>query len=413
MMVTLLRGGTLIDGTGAVPVPNAVVLIENGKIAGLAPPMPAPENSQTTEPVEVVDLVGFTLLPGFIDAHVHLVFTAGDDPRTDLLSMDDKQLLACATTNAQEALAAGVTFVRDCGGRGIVVQTLRDMISCREVTGPKILASGMPITTPHGHLHFMGAIAAGVEGVIQAVRGQFDAGADFVKVMASGGRMTPGSDPRMAQYSCEELTAITQEAHSRGRLVAAHLHSTEAIRRALKAGVDTFEHCSWLSDEGFAYDGALAAEMAERGVVVSPAVGNTYRTAPETLSCAPRERDFIRQFQEHRFRTVHSMRQAGVRVIASTDAGVRRTRFGDYALIFPIFVNRFGFSPMEAILAATSHAAKALGVLEERGTIEVGKEADIVAVEGDPLSDLSAFARVRKVFRHGQLVVDRQTHQVG
>ena len=403
-MSLTLRGFTLIDGTGAPPLTDAALAIDdNGLIAAVGRDR---EISTATLPTAELNLEGRTLLPGLIDAHVHLVFSAGDDPRSDILAESDDQLFDRAATNAQSLLRAGVTLTRDCGGRGAVTQRLRDAIASGEVVGPRILSSGAPITTPQGHLHFMGLIATGVDGVVEAVRHQVRAGVDFVKVMASGGNMTPGSNPRIAQFSEPELKAMVEEAHHHGRLVAAHVHSTDSIQRAFDAGVDTFEHCSWLTPEGASLDEGLLKQMAKRRAVVSPAVGNTFRTPPEALSPDPSRQAFVREFQKTRFRLGRAMHEAGVPLILGTDAGVRLTRFEDYALAFPIFVERFGLTPMQAIQAATSRAAAAIGVANEVGTIQVGKQADLVVLDGDPLSDLSAFGRIHLVFRRGRRVVE-------
>lgn len=401
-MTLVLRGDMLIDGTGAPPVRDAAVVVQGGIIVGVGQErtVSVPEG-----PLEVMDLRGRTILPGLIDAHVHLVFSAGEDPRLDLLAEDDDQLFDRAVANAQGALCAGFTLLRDCGGRGTVTQQVRDAIASGRVVGPRILSGGVAITTPMGHLHFMGMGVAGVEEVTEAVRGQLARGVDFIKVMASGGNMTPGSDHRLAQYSEEELRALVEQAHDQGKVVAAHVHSAEAIRRAFEAGIDTFEHCSWVGqDGGDGYDGALVKRMARKGVVASPAVGNTYRQTPEELSPDPARQAFYREFRKNRFGVARRMHEAGVRLIFGTDAGTRRTRFQETALSFPIFVEHFGLTPLEAIVAATGQSAEVLGVAGDLGTLQVGKKADLVVVDGDPVVDLSALCRVHMVFRQGELV---------
>jgi imidazolonepropionase-like amidohydrolase len=392
----LLVGGTLIDGSGGAPLHDAAVLMQGGTIAAVG------TRRQLAGAVvrETIDVGGASMLPGFIDAHVHLIFSAGPEPLADVAAEDDAQLLVRARANAMAALDAGVTVVRDCGGRGVVVQQLRDEIAAGRSAGPRILSSGMPITSPRGHLHLIGVEARGTEAVREAVRGQVRAGADLIKVVASGGNLTPGTDPRQPQFSEAELRALVDEAHRSGRPVAAHVHSTQAIRSAVAAEVDTLEHCSWLGDGGL--DETLLATMAQRQTVISPGTPSTFRQRPQDLASDPARQDFWRDLQEHRFRTTRAMHAAGLPMIFGTDAGAPRTRFADYALASSIYGDGFGLSPMEIIRAATGRAAQALGLGDELGTLEPGKRADVVVVNGDPSVDPTALRRVKLVIQAGR-----------
>lgn len=401
----ILRNATLIDGSGAAPIPNSTVTIAEGIIVSAGPSSsgrpPQREN-------DVLDLTGHTVLPGFVDSHVHLVFSGGADPLGDIMRENDQQLLARATRNAQAALLAGLTLVRDCGSRGTVLHNLRDAVAAGDIVGPRILVSGAPITSPAGHLHFMGGEVRGVDAITAATTRLLDAGADFIKVMASGGGMTPGSDMRQPQFSETELLAIATTTHGRGRHVAAHSHSAEATIRTVAAGIDTIEHCSWLGQDGEeAYDEGLVSQMVRQGSILSPAVGVRFRSTPEQITQDARAQASLRKFQEIRFQTTRRMIKAGVPIIVGTDAGVQHTPCGEFGLVFSIFIDRFGLTPMEAIVAATSRPAAVFGLANEVGTIKPGMRADLVVLQGDPLTDTAAFRRVQFVFRNGKKVVQR------
>lgn len=406
----LLEGGTLIDGTGAPPLPDSYVVIRDGTILAVGQ---GKADLPRLDGCTSLDTRGLVIMPGFIDAHVHLTNSAGDDPVADMLAADDEQLLRRSAANAESALRSGLTTLRDCGGRHGVALVLRNAIAGGQVAGPRIIGCGMPVTTPEGHCYWMGLTAAGVEAVRRAAASQFDAGADFIKVMASGGNATPTTDPSSPQYSVDELHAVVDVAHARGRAVAAHAHSAESVRRAVAAGIDTIEHCSWLAPQGDGYDSALVELMAARGTVVSPAVTYSVRTPVEEAFQDPAQRERRRRMQAIRYRTGRLMHDAGLRFIFGTDAGARRTRFEEWPLAIPVLVERFGFTPMEVVLAGTSESARALGVSDQVGTVVPGKRADLIGLRGDPLSDLTAYRQVALVIHDGKIVVSSRPPGTG
>jgi imidazolonepropionase-like amidohydrolase len=263
--LTALRAAHLFDGTGTLP--NPTVIIDGATILAAGRGLAVPDGAQ------VINLPGATILPGLVDAHVHLVFDASDDPIGRLTGRDDAAVFAAAAAAARRAAQGGVTTVRDLGDRGFLVLGLRDAARTDQ-TLPHILAAGPPITTPGGHCHFLGASAAGADGVRAAIRERADRGADVIKIMASGGNMTPGSRPELAQYTRDELRAAVTEAHRHGLAITAHAHGTSAITDAVAAGMDGLEHVSFMTADGVdEIPGELLATLGRGELVLSLTFG--------------------------------------------------------------------------------------------------------------------------------------------
>ena len=247
-MPLILRAARLFDGRQLLR--DAAVVIDAGVIQAVGPAAELlPLDSTRVANKEQFDLGDRTLLPGLIDGHVHLTFSGGEQAMVDVVRDSDELLLLRAVRNAERALRAGITTVRDCGDRHNVTFTLRDAIRSGVVRGPRLVACGMPITTTAGHCHFLGLVADTTDELVRAVRRQAQAGADSIKVMATGGRLTPGSNASEAQYSAEQLRLVVEDAHRLGRRVAMHVLGTSGIRNAVAAGADTLEHLSWLQGD--------------------------------------------------------------------------------------------------------------------------------------------------------------------
>lgn len=387
MPASVVRAGRLIDGTGSEVQHDRALIIEAGRIVDVVP------GSQVAADADVLDLSRLTVLPGMFDCHVHLVFSARENPRADVLVEDDQQILLRAVAAARQALRAGITTVRDLGGRGGVIFRLRDAIASGILAGPRILAAGSPITISGGHCHFLGCEADGEAAVRMAARLQLKAGANCLKIMSTGGRMTPGTNIGVAQYSVAEIHAAVEEARRVGVTIAAHSLGTAGLRNAVEAGVDTIEHFNWLArDGGVEFDAAVATQMARQGTAAVLTLVPLSRTAPAL-------REAI----------VDCMRQAialGVPVIAGTDAGVSLTPFDCLPRELEILVSDIGFTPVQAIAAATGEAARVLGLGSVVGTLRPGQLADLVAVDGDPSENISAVRNVRVVLQAGTPVVD-------
>ncbi len=394
-MDTLIRANLLIDGAGAGPRGDAVLLARDGRIVAIGEA--DCRNAADGQP-ETIDLRPWTLLPGLIDAHVHLVGSPAPGAFRALGEERDEWLLLRAAANAREALAAGITTVRDCGGRGTLVIWLAKAIAAGMLPGPRIVSCGAPITTTGGHCYYIGIEADGVEAAQRAVRHMHKSGADFIKVMVTGGGITAGSNMRASQYIQAELDAIVQDAHRLGRRVAGHVHGTEGIVRAVRAGFDTLEHCSWLAREGQErdYQADVVEEIKRRGIIVCRTIAGFERAPLEDASPAHK---FWPDFQVFR-----NMAHAGVRIAAGSDAGIDYTPNGGYATTLETMAGFGGMSAQAVVESATRVAAEAVGLADQVGTLEAGKRADLIAVDGDPCQDLRALRSVKAVLRDGRIV---------
>ncbi|RLU85032.1 amidohydrolase [Streptomyces griseocarneus] len=391
-----VRARSLFDGAGPELVERPLVLVEKGRIvdvrAGGEPPVGA----------EWVDLGDVTLLPGLVDTHVHLAFDASDDVVGSLRDADDEELLARMRAAGRATLAAGVTTVRDLGDRGYLALRLREETAKDPAAGPRVLASGPPVTVPGGHCWFLGGEAKGVEGLRAAVRERAERGVDVVHVMVTGGDLTPDSDPYHAQYGHTELRAVVREAHRHELPITAHAHSAAGIADAVAAGFDSVEHCFFATEDtegaggGVDYDRRVIGEMFRAGVAASLTFGSlpgvpppphVPRRAPGTIA------------------GLDAMRQAGVIMACGSDSGTFPVKpHGGHPHSLAAMVE-LGFTPVEALRAVTSTAARVCGVACHKGCVAPGYDADLVAVAGDPLADVTAVHAVTAVFRGGVRVV--------
>jgi imidazolonepropionase-like amidohydrolase len=369
---------------GANVLENVLLLVQDGRIVGV-------ESGHCEPPADtpLLDLGDLTVLPGLIDAHVHVGFDAGADPVKQMRADSDATLLLRMRIAARRALVAGITTVRDLGDRNYLGLALRDWFHTGAEIGPEIVAAGPPITVTGGHCYFMGGEADGELEVRRAVRAHVKAGVDVIKIMATGGHMTHGTNPGQPQYSVGELRAAVEESHRLGRQLTAHAHGPSGILAAVEAGVDCIEHCSFRQDGGRAPDWKVIDRIASLGIAVSPTVGMLGAPGPLMESFLP---------------ILERMHQLGVRVVASTDAGISPNKPHDVLPHAVAFLARAGFSNAEALAAATSVAADVIGVGERKGRLQIGKDADLVAVAGNPLLDLSALLDVQAVFRSGARV---------
>lgn len=380
----VIRAGRLIDGTGAGVQRDRALYVEDGLITGVGAAGDAPADA------ELVDLSGLTVLPGLFDCHVHLLFSYSPYPLGDLLAEDDQQLLLRGVAGARQALRAGITTVRDLGGRGGVTFRLRDAIASQLIAGPRILAAGSPITITGGHCHFLGVEADGEAAVRAAARQQLKEGANCLKVMSTGGRMTPGTNIGVAQYSVAEIRAAVEEAQRAHVTVSAHALGTAGIRNATHAGVNTIEHYNWLSPDGTVeFDESVVVQMAAQSTAIVPTI-------------TPLQKSAVRDEVLDRMRRSIAL---GAPIAAGTDAGVSLTPFDSLPGELELYVSQLGLTPLQAIQAATANAARALGLDATVGTLVPGRAADLIAVDGDPSLQIGDLHQVRVVIQGGRTVV--------
>ena len=411
--ITAIRAGTLIDGTGAAPAKNAVILVQGDRITAVGAALPIPKGAA------LVDLSGATVLPGFIDAHVHLVGrTIGDgDWQHARLTELPSELVLLGAAHAEQTLEAGFTTVRNVGAPHFGDLALRNAVAAGWVPGPRILGAGISFGIQGGHCdatdglvpgiygHATGVedgVADGAEAARSAVRYMVKYGADLIKICATGGVLSPTDSAGLQQYSEDEMRVIVETAALLQRKVAAHAHGTAGIKAAVRAGVASIEHGSILDDEAVQL-------MKQHGTYLVPTLLAGYTAeslalakklppaiAAKALAIAPRMRASFKLALD-----------AGVKIALGTDAGV--TRHGSNAREFELMV-KYGMTPLRAIQAGTLAAATLLGKDADVGSLERGKLADLVAVVGDPVQDIRVLQHVDFVMKGG--VVFKQQGQV-
>lgn len=401
----LILADRVVDGADRPPIEGAGVAIEGERVVEVGTRQEMV--GRYRENVERLEFPGYTVVPGLIDSHVHLCFSSGTAPLKEIQADSDTTLLLRAVANARAALLAGVTTLRDLGSRGRVTFELRDAIAAGIVPGPRVLASGRPITCPGGHLHFLGGVAEGVDEVTRLAKELVEEGADVIKVIATGGNMTEGSDPLRAQFSVEEIRAAVYVAKAAGLLVTVHARGVEGMRISLDAGVDGIEHARMEVAPGqWGFDEALARGMAERGVTATPTFAGSFRAfqcmeAGGPVALRPGAVPIpIRQQNAWR------LRESGVPVVIGSDAGATLSRFDEATHVEIELLVGAGWSPLEGLRAATLGSAKAIGRAADLGSLEKGKFADITIVRGDPTRNISDIRQVEYVFLRGRLVVD-------
>jgi len=398
-----IRAGTLIDGRGGAPVRNAVIVIRGDRIESVGTSVPSG--------ARVIDLSRQTVMPGFIDMHVHLSMRPIGEG--DWVNSGTRESIAddalFGARNARLTLAAGFTTVRNVGARGFADISLRNAINAGIVPGPRMVAGGHSLGISGGHCDDNGyaagvlrepgpleGIANGPDQIREAIRLQVKYGADVIKICATGGVLSQGTTVGTRQYEDEELAAVVRAAHFHDRRVAAHAHGAEGIIAAARAGVNSIEHGSFLTEEG-------ARVMVERGTYLVPTlmagfmVGSDSGAARLPAWAASKGRAAWAASQQGIRRAV----AAGVRIALGTDAGV--FPHGTNGREFELLVQFGGLSPMQAIQAGTQSAATLLGWERDVGSLEAGKFADLVAVDGDPIANVSLLQRPSFVMKGGEV----------
>jgi imidazolonepropionase-like amidohydrolase len=408
MRITALRGGRLIDGRGGPPLDDAVLLMEDERVQAIG----NKDNVAIPEGAESIDVSGRTIMPGLIDAHVHLWGIRSMNQVTWIL--DPPHLRAMrAAVDVWKLIDAGFTTVRDCGG--LLAIYLKRAIEEGSLLGPRIMAAGLAICQTAGHAdwHFVppqwgeramiGRVADGVAEVRKAAREQLREGADFLKIMTTGGVMSEKDLPTSSQFSMEEIRAFVEEARNAGVRTTTHAQGTQGIKNALLAGIDSIEHGFYLDDE-------CIEMMLTQGAFLVPTFAvleSIITKGPDVgvMETSVRKARSVQEAQAMAFRRAYD---AGVKCGLGTDyLSDPLSPMGGNAVELEMYVRKAGLSPMEAIVCATKNNAELLGLEDQLGTLEAGKLADLIVVDGDPLQDISvlrARTNISHVFKGGKAV---------
>jgi imidazolonepropionase-like amidohydrolase len=405
-----IRAARLFDGTSDALQTPGLIVVDGGKILSVG----------GTEPfgVRVIDLGDATLLPGFMDAHVHLGFQLGMDRRQEILDGQARTPAEIALRGQKylrATLDAGFTTVRNLGDSNGVDLAMRNAINAGAIEGPRILSAGAALSALGGHCDFTNGLRPGFlgrepdwrDGIVQsaetgrqAVRYNVKYGADLIKICATGGVLSLNNDVDSAQLTQAELDAIIDEAHAKGKKVAAHAHGAIGAKRAVRAGIDSIEHGSFLDDEALTL-------MKQKGTFFVPtlhAVWSLKEAEKKGAVMDPRTKVKMNAADRRLHETVRSAIARGIRIAYGTDAGVGT--HGTNAEEFVLLV-KLGMKPVDALKAATSVDAELFGIAGQVGTLEAGKIADIIAVPGDPVADIAKTREVFFVMKDGRVVRNR------
>ncbi len=376
-MAVIFRKALIVDGKGGLPE-RGFIVVERDRIARVGKgDDPGAKNGH-----EIVDLEGRMILPGMIDCHVHFTIDGGADPVQSLRKESGQWVMLKAARNAHLTLAAGVTTVRDLGSPDGVTVSLRDAINSGIAVGPRMVCCNQAICITGGQGWEFSRQADGPDDVRRAVREQARAGANVIKLMATGGVMTPGVDPGAAQFTYEELRAGVEEAHKAGRKTAAHAQGNEGIKNSLRAGIDTIEHGIFLDDEAINL-------LVEKKAVLVPTLSAPFNIMEkgEKSGIPAFVIEKTARVKDAHIASAKKAYQARIPIAAGADAGTPFNGHGENLKELELLVG-IGLSPMEAIVSATRIASEAVGLSHQIGTIEEGKLADLLVVEGDPLKDI-------------------------
>lgn len=406
----IIRADRLLDGSGGTPLSSAAVLIEGDTVrtVGKQSEVRAPDGAQVTE----IDYHDATILPGLVDAHTHMMApgdgTLGDDVAKD----DDDMLLLRAAKNARHALHSGVTTARENGAKHRVGFSLKEGIRRGLASGPDMVISGRPVTMTGGHMWYCGSEADGEIEVRKEVRSLIKEGADFIKIMATGGS-TRSSFANLPSYTVAELSAAHEEAHKFGKLTAAHCANAAGVANALEAGIDMIIHCVFEDEFGrYEWRQDLADQLAAAGAWVNPTL-HVVRAGIESAEEDIRENDSTpekvtsldatKRSLDYRMEATGRLAKMGVHVTAGSDSPWSHYAPGLFVKEIEILAES-GLTNSEAVVSATSGAATSVGAGERAGSILEGRPADLLVIDGDPLDDLSMLWNIRDVFKAGARV---------
>ncbi len=393
---TLIRAAHLLDVHTGKLLDAQTLIVTGDRITSIAP------TASTTAAAgdKVIDLGTMTVLPGLIDVHTHLTGDPDFDPFIEVTDTDAKDAIA-GVVNARKTLLAGFTTVRNVGASGFVDVDLRDAINAGQIPGPHMQVSGPPLGITGGHCdenllpvryHLSSdGVADGVDAVQHKVREDIKYGADLIKVCATGGVLSKGDDPQASQYTLEELKAIAADAHRLGRKVAAHAHGAQGILWASEAGIDSIEHGSYIDD-------AAIPVMKKNGTYLVPTLYlEDWMVQSGKLPAFYRQK--MIDVSAVAKKNIRHAYESGVKIALGTDAAVYPHGLNAHEL--EVYVRDLGMTPLQAIQSATLNAADLMSWTDRAGSLDPGKWADIIAVEGNPLSDVKLLQDVKFVMKSG------------
>jgi imidazolonepropionase-like amidohydrolase len=408
---TLITAARLLDGTGSAPAEQAALLVENGRVVklGRAADVRAPEGAS----VDRKDYGDATILPGLVDAHTHLVAPGDGTLGDDIAKEDDDFLLLQAAKNARTLLHSGVTTLRENGAKGKVAFSLREGVRRRLAPGPRMVICGRPIAITGGHMGYFGSEANGEVAVRAEVRKLLKEGADYIKIVASGGS-TRTSDPNRASYTVPELAAMTDEARRHGKLTAAHCTSAQSIQNCLEAGVDMIIHCIFTEPDGtYRFRPDLVERLVAAKAWVNPTLyvmkagierqrearAREGRLTPELET----QFEASRRSLDVRVDAVRQMSEAGVLMTAGSDSPWGWYAPGEFVHEIHMLAQA-GLSYSDAIVAGTAGAADSIGAGAVAGRLVAGRPADVLVVRGDPTREITALWNILDVYQSGHRV---------
>ena len=408
---TLITAARLLDGSGAAPVEQAALLIDGDRVAGLGrtSDVHVPDGAS----VERRDYGVATIMPGLVDAHTHLVAPGDGTLGDDVAKEDDDILLLQAAKNARTLLHSGVTTLRENGAKGKVAFSLKEGIRRQLAPGPRMVICGRPIAMTGGHMGYFGSEADGESAVRAEVRKLLKEGADYIKIVASGGT-TRTSDPNRASYTVAELAAMTDEAHRHGKLTAAHCTSAQSVQNCLDADVDMIIHCIFSEPDGtYRFRPDLVSRLASARAWVNPTLyvmkagierqrevrEREGKLTPELVA----QLDAARRALDVRVDAVRRMSEAGVRMTAGSDSPWGWYAPGEFVHEIHMLAQA-GLSYADAIVAGTAGAAESIGVGPAAGRLAIGRQADALVVRGDPTREITALWDVLDIYQAGRRI---------
>lgn len=390
----LFKGATIIKGTGENPIKNGGLFI-NGNIIEKIEKL---ENIKVEKDVKVIDVSGKTIMPGMINTHVHVTMEPVGNPFLLLAENSPVRTTISGIKNLKKHLKAGFTYLRDVGSHNFIDVELKKCLAEGLIEGPGLLVSGHMLTMTGGQACRIGRECDGIDETRKAAREQLKAGADFIKVMATGGVLSPGVSPKSCQMNKEEMQAAIEEAHKAGKKACAHAQGTPGIKNAVLAGIDSIEHGIFLDNE-------VIELMIERGVylvgtLVAPHFIIEYGIEGGVPKFAVEKAKRIVDSHLESFRKAY---EAGVKIAMGTDSGTSFNYHDKSAYELKLMVDT-GMSPMDVIVAATKTGAELLGINDKYGTLENGKVADFIILNENPIDNIETLMNVEDVYKNGKLV---------